>query len=371
MSKLVPNVQIRFNEKFTESFDNRVLHWGFFTREEIEQNKGKLLMLDIDFGRYCSLECPGCFRKSNTIDDFRDGDLAYDELIQVIDDASKIGLRSVKICGAGEPTENSKFLQFVREMTERDIGVACFTKGQVLGSDENTRKFNKKYSICSAQQLCDELAEYKISIMLSFQSFYTEKQDALVGNAEGHSIIRNKALENLVKSRFNQTNPTRLAVVNAPLDKSVYDEAFEIYVWARRRNIFPVIAMHMVSGKKIDKYFLRAHDITDEQKKELWRKIYSWNISNGVQTEEQLRLEGISCMPGIHPCNQLACGLYVSANGNVVRCPGYNSPILGNVKEDSIKRIWEREGREFEGKFNHCCPPKDGLTIPLEIYCGV
>ena len=68
MPRIIPHILKKFEGKFPEDFDNRIRYWGFFDRGDLETNKGKLLMLDIDFGRYCSLDCPSCFRKSNIMD---------------------------------------------------------------------------------------------------------------------------------------------------------------------------------------------------------------------------------------------------------------------------------------------------------------
>ncbi len=368
MPQIIPNIP----EFFPEKFQNTMLYFGFFSKEEIEQNKGKLLMLDIDFGRYCSLECPGCFRKSNVVDDLEQGDLSYKELISLIDDAKELGLQSVKICGAGEPTQNSRFFQFVQDMTKRDIGVAVFTKGQVLGNDGEAKRFNRKYGITTAKDLCERLYDLKVSFMLSFQSFFTEKQDALVGGIEGHSYVRNQALENLVAAGFNRTNPTRLALELGPITKDNYDEIFDLYVFARKRNIYLIPNFLMVSGKQIDKNFLDQYDCTEEQKRDLFVRIYSWNIKHSIQTLEQIRNEGASCMPGIHPCNQVAVGLYVTANGNIVGCPGFGEigDIEGNVKRENIRDVWNRSKNKTlrAGIFNCRCPPKDGITIPNRLY---
>ena len=368
--KIIQDIPKKFEGQFPEDYQNKIQYWGFFTQEELEANKGKLLMMDIDFRRYCSLNCSSCFRKSNVVDDVNEGDLSYDELLAVIDEAKGLGLQSLKICGAGEPTQDSRFLQFDRDMTERDIGLAVFTKGQVLGSDEEARRFNPRYGIESAQELCDELYKLKVSFMLSFQSFYTEVQDALV-EEEGHALVRNQALENLVIAGFNESNPTRLCLCNAPITKKNYDEVFDIYVYARERNIYPVIAVSMVSGKQLDDEFIRKIDLTDEQKVDLWIRVYSWNIERGVQTLEQIRGEGISAMPGSHPCNQVAAGLYVTANGNVVGCPGYTA-IEGSVKDTSLSEIWgASQNKRRAGTFNCGCPPKEGKTIPTDLYAKV
>lgn len=390
MARIIPEIPVKFEGKFPDDFDNRIQNWGFFTRDEIEENAGRLLMLDIDFGRYCSLSCPGCFRKDSALDgtngEESDGemgvslpvidrsgrDMPYDNLLKVIDEARELGLRSVKICGAGEPTENVRFLQFVRDMTNRNVGVATFTKGQVLGSDEQTERFyGGRYGIHSAQQLCEKFYGLNVSFMLGFQSFDTDVQDRMVGGVEGHTLVRNNALVNLVNAGFNEPNPTRLAVCSNPITQENHNEVFDIYVWARQRNLYPVTAVLMTSGKQIDEEFLRRNDISDEEKVDLWERIYSWNIDRGVQTLEQIREEGISVLPGMHPCNQVACGLYVTARGVVVGCPGYGErgDIEGDVTRTSLGEIWENSvNRGGAGVFNCHCPPKDGHTVPDGLY---
>jgi len=366
--KTIHDIPIIFSDKFPSDFDNRIQHWGFFTREEVEANRGRLLMLDFDFGGYCSLNCRDCYRKHNVIDEALPRDLTYKEQLAVIDDAIKLGLRSVKICGKGEPTEHTRFLQFMRDLSDRGIGAAVFTAGQVLGNDEKARRINRRHGIKSAHHLCDELAKLKVSFMLKFQSFNPNLQDARVG-AAGHTAVRDRALLNLVDAGFTDSFPTRLATCSNPIVKSTVSEVFDIYVWSRRRNIYPITAALMVSGKQIDRRFLLEHDISDEEKSALWTRIYRWNIEHGLQTPEQIEAEGVSVLPGMHPCNQIAVGLYVSLTGNVIMCPGATKS-LGNIKDEDLSVIWRRyvETGANIGRFNCHCPPKDGITIPANLY---
>lgn len=344
---------------------NVIQYWGFFSRKEILQNQGKLLMLDVDFGRSCSLHCPTCYRRKNPVDSSGTRDLTYDELLNVIDEARTLGLQSVKICGAGEPTEDRRFLQFVQDMTQRGIGVACFTKGQVLGSDSET---NRIFGIDSAFTLCQQLFGLKVSFMLSWQSFRPAIQDAIVGKS-GHSYIRDQVFDNLVRAGFNKPLPTRLSLNSNPITKQNIHEIFNLYVFARKQNILPVTAVHMVSGEQYkNPHFLSKFDVSDQHKIELWTRIYAWNIENGIHTMKNISDEGISALPGISPCNQIACGMYITANGNVVSCPGSNV-IEGNVREKPLKEIWEAsENKKRAGIFNCYCPPKDGITIPDDLY---
>ncbi len=366
--KTIHDVPIVFPDKFPADFDNRIQHWGFFTREEVERDRGRLLMLDFDFGGYCSLNCPDCYRKHNVIDEALPGELTYKQQLAVIDEAIKLGLRSIKICGKGEPTEDTRFLQFVRDLSDRGVGAAVFTAGQVLGHDEKARQVNRKYGVKNAKHLCSELAKLKVSFMLKFQSFYSEIQDRRVGK-NGHTEIRDRALLNLVGAGFADSFPTRLATCSNPIVQSTAQEVFDIYAWSRRRNIYPITAALMVSGKQIDQRFLLEHDISDEEKIALWTRIYRWNIRHGLQTLEQIEAGGVSVLPGMHPCNQIAAGLYVSLTGNVIMCPGATES-LGNVKDESLSVIWWRyiEASRNVGCFNCWCPPKDGVTIPANLY---
>ncbi|MBI2661973.1 radical SAM protein [Candidatus Woesearchaeota archaeon] len=384
--RIIPEIPLKVPTKFQEGFQNTFPYWGFFSQEQLEANGGKLLMLDLDIGgagRYCSLDCPDCFRKDNVVDDSGGKDLSDRELTKVIDEACDLGLQSIKICGVGEPTENSRFLHFVQCMTERDIGVAVFTKGQVLGDDEKARTFNKRDGIGSAEELCKAFYDLKVSFMLGFHSFDTEIQDRKVQH-KGYTLIRNRALENLVQAGFTVSNPPRLAFCNAPVVRETYADAFDIYVYARKRNIYPITAVEMTSGKQLGfetgfwayirslfgfGSYVRRVDITKRQKVKLWTKIYSWNIEHGLQTLKQIREEGISCLPGGHPCNQLRAGLYVTAKGNVIGCPGFTN-IQGNVRQQSLREIWERSSSRVIAaeRFNTGCPPKEGKTIPADLY---
>ncbi|MFA6484110.1 MAG: hypothetical protein WCW62_16135, partial [Bacteroidales bacterium] len=98
--KIFPNV-CKYNVLRNSALNNLVQNWGFFSKEEFENNPNSLMMLDIDFGRKCSLSCPACFRRNNNVDNDDFTDLSYDELISVIIDAKNIGLKYIKICGAG------------------------------------------------------------------------------------------------------------------------------------------------------------------------------------------------------------------------------------------------------------------------------
>ena len=350
---------------------NTVQHWGFFSREDLSVNPGKLLMLDVDFGRNCSLKCPWCFRRKHFADKLTQEDLSYEELLGVIDDARELGLQDIKICGAGEPLENQNLLRFARDLTDRNIGVAIFTKGHVIGDDIAVKHYFGRDGFTNGNDLAAAFYELKTSFLVGFQAATPAVQDALVGHVNGYTKKRNLGLERLANVGFNKNTPTRLAICTNPLIRQNYEEIFDIYIYARSRNILPVVAMMMMSGEQHSPEFISRYDVSDEDKTLLFEKIYLWNLREGVQTTHEFLRDGPSCLPGIHPCNQIAAGLYLLANGQIVRCPGDGDGALGNfnVKRTSISEIWEHvKFWKYSGQFNCGCPFKEHKTLPMSAY---
>ena len=105
---------------------------------------------------------------------------------------------------------------------------------------------------------------------------------------------------------------------------------------------------------------------------DLYTKIYEYNIEKGIQTLEDIEEEGVASYAGGAPCNQIACGMYVTLSGIVLRCPGDETTLFGDIKKQSMKEIWENcENFKRAGTFNCRCPPKAGKAIPENLYTEV
>ena len=118
--KSLPNLPIIYNDKFPKTFVNKLHGWGY-SEKELKDNKGKLLTLDIDFGDACSLNCPHCFRRNNRVDIGNERKMGFEDVMGLIKQAKKLGLRDVKFLGAGEPFENKRFLEFLRELKKMKV----------------------------------------------------------------------------------------------------------------------------------------------------------------------------------------------------------------------------------------------------------
>lgn len=368
--KIVPNIEVGFQEKFPKNYVNDIDGWAFPKKkleERLNDGTNKLLTLDIDFGTYCSLACPHCFRDENAVDFMGRRIMSYGETIGVIKQGKELGLESVKFLGAGEPFEDKRLLEFLSVLHTMEIKPLIFTKGHVIGDNA----LSQKYFGLSPEKLVERLKEYGARIMLGFNSFDTAKQDKMVGNVEGYTLKRNNALELLVNAGFNKPNPTHLALALNPVTNENYAEIFAMYTFARERNMYAIVCPTMVSGKCTNNAWKK---ITPSAEKlvELYTKIYRWNIEKGLQTLEQIKEEGIAAYAGGAPCNQVACGMYVTSRGIVLRCPGDDVTVFGDIREKPLKEIWvNSENYKRAGTFNCGCPPKDGLSIPSELYSKV
>ena len=363
--KIVPDIPIKYLT-FPEHYVNDVNGWAF-DKNTIEARKGDLLTLDIDVGSYCSLNCPACFRKNNSIDNIKH-ELQFDDIVNVIRQAKKLGLKSVKFLGAGEPLENFGFLKILRFLKEEKIIPLIFTKGQVIGDDKAVSHYYGEYGINTGSELVRELNSCNASILLSFNSFYDEIQAKLVGGTTDFIYIRNRTLKLLVEEGFNNSIPTRVALVNSPITNTTINEAFEIYKWGRIRNLYTVVTPSMVSGRAKNNFW-KENTPSEEQLIALYTDIYKFNVETNLQSIQQIMDEGISSYAGAHPCNQVATGMYVSLNGKILSCPGIEYNIEGNYWETSLKKIWlNSQNYKRSGTFNCSCIAKDGKVLPYTFY---
>jgi len=354
-------------QKVPEGFINDVHGWTF-SRLEVEDaaKTGKLLTMDIDLAGNgsCSLSCGHCFRRTPEFRKEKRMDLA--ELRQHLQEAKSLGLRSVKLIGPGEPLEERGLLSFLRMLREMDITPLIFTKGHVLGNDLLSMRIHKMDVLA----LCAALKDLDVSILLGTTSFDQATEDGIVGR-NGYHLKRQIALENLDLYGFNKFIPgqaTRLAFVCTPITPANIDEMFEIYKFARKIHAQPILAPTMVAGRALDNLCQMVPSTEDLL--ELYVKINLLNLERGITSIEEIRSIGITAYAGAAPCNQVAVGMFLRGDGKVLRCPGDDISIQGDLREKSLTEIWENSEnrRVYSGQFNNGCPPKEGRSFPARFF---
>ncbi len=304
---------------------NGIRGWHFDQETLSEASReGRMLTMDFELGAACPLRCVYCYRT----DDHRDyekGLLDFDQWKQVVDDARDLGVESMKLIGGGEITEEPNFMEAMEYIAKRGIAIVLFTSGRILGDEDICQRLCGMSCAALAKWMCD----LGMSIFLKVDSFAPDLQDRLVGKA-GYAKARDRAFTVLLEHDFNKCNPTRLGL-EVNVSRHNLHEIMDIYALRAKHNIYEDVVISM----PCDAYYRnRDYDISLEEKRELYRKVYSFNLQNGIPFDRP------SPFIGGLDCTQLGNGLYVTNRGDVYHCPG-SFDVLGNVKTKPLPEIWK------------------------------
>ena len=367
---------------FDKNFKNGINGW-YFPNEVIDKayrNSG-ILMLDMEFGTKCSLDCHYCFRTNDVRDRLRPTPIAVtdEEVIDTVDQAKEMGAESIHFVGKGEPLEEKKFLLIVHHIVREGMIPLIFTAGHVLGDDRLAMDIHGKTGI----DIVKDLYKSKASIILKINSLNHKIQNEVVRRPtirykDGRSYdfnytkFRDIALERLMKAGFNRAehNPTRLGMATVML-KSNYHELFHYYRYFRCLNIYPIINTVVPCGRTKDMTEVASISPTKEEKLKLWKQIYSFNIENGI------KYEGISSYIGGHICSQLGYAMYINVFGEVFDCPSSTRRSIGNIKVNGadgerLSELWKKS--TYRRRYHNCrdngCPWrfKHSAMIPRTLF---
>lgn len=352
--------------KYDRYFRNGIAGWCF-DKAEIEKahETNGILMLDMEYGIRCCLDCSYCFRRNDQRDysgRVRSTALKKEDIICIVEQAKEMGAKSIHFVGKGESMEEPDFLEIVRHINNLNMIPLIFTAGHVLGNDDLARSIHSR----SGQQIVDELYALNASIILKLNSLNERTQNDMVGRTRfididraekqfNYTEAREIALKRLMESEFNHNrhNPTRLGTATVMLQSNYY-ELLHHYRYFRSMNIYPIINTVVPCGRTQRMEEITRISPTTDQKLNLWKQIYKFNVESGI------KYEGISSYVGGHICSQLGYALYVNVYGEVFDCPSSARASMGNVKSNGNKLvdIWKasKVRKQYQGSLNNGCP---------------
>lgn len=332
-----------------------------FTRAELARavNEHRMLNPAFELGtNICPWNCSFCFTEDpqNIAGGKRrlPNEMSAAERLRLIDAAADLGARTINVVGAGEPTIDPDFWDFIERMAERRITPVIFTEGALRLT---RRPFVRR------------LYELGATVVLKVNSLWDEAyQNSVVRGlsrersplADGYTRRRNRALELLLEEGFADSEPTRLAF-DTIICKQNAHSILDLHLYARRHNIFVLFVGYIPSGRSTE----GLHDaLTRAEQFECFEEL-------ARADREQFGIEHRAVFPyaGGVPCSMRGTGIFVKITGQVFDCPGELIP-LGDLKRERLSEAWER-ARPVTQSFDGGCAPREAFWAdhvrPVEI----
>lgn len=267
-----------------------------------------LKSIHIEISSECNERCVHCYIphewKNNTID----SDLFY----KILEDGRAMNIINVTISG-GEPLMHKDFIDFLKKCRELDLSVNVLSN-LVLLTDEMISEMRKNPLL---------------SVQTSLYSMNPSIHDSIT-NVKG-SFEKTK---NAVMKLLSANIPVQ---ISCPVMKQNKNDFTDVIEWGNANNIgvtvdYAIFASYDSSSSNLVNR-LSLEEVSETFGKQLSEKI----VSELYETAKE-RIKLTENSPVCSVCRYYFC---VSAEGDVFPCVGWGKNKIGNLREHSIKELWE------------------------------
>ncbi|MBU4099706.1 radical SAM protein [Patescibacteria group bacterium] len=284
-------------------------------------------LADIQITTKCNLHCPHCYASSS----LNGGNIAWEDLILALDSFSDAGVFQLAL-GGGEPTLHPKFIQILKAARERGITPNLTTNGKDLTSE--IAEAMGRY--CGAVALSAEGVEEDFERRRHFK---WEKfcQSAKLLKKHGNKLVFQitascgniEKLPRIIDCLLGFESYGLILLAYKPVGRGkFFDDVLTVRENSLVKNIIKECLDKVENKTKIGFDCCFAKGII-----ELAKETFSFNFEV---------VEG---------CSALRNSLAVTKDLDVVPCSFINHAV-GNLKQESLERIWNGEKSEkFRKKF--------------------
>ena len=281
-----------------------------FSREEIGEavEHHRLLTMEIEFNTECNFHCLYCYTQRNGSGPDPRPELAPDQFRKVLEQARKLGVRTLVILG-GEPMLYPHIFEMLDYVRALGMNVEMFTNGANMTAANATR-----------------LHQLDAVVALKMNSFDERIQDILAGTKGAYSQIRT-AFDNLKAAGF-PGDDGRLGISTVICQQN-YDELPRLWGWLRNQKITPYFEMMTPQGGA--RHHRDNLTVSSEQALDLFLRLSEIDRGYGYEWTPKPPLVGMECLRHQYSC-------VVTSRGDVYPCVGVTIPV-GNVLEKPLAEV--------------------------------
>ncbi len=300
--------------------------------EEYFKGKSQLTNLHIEITSKCNERCVHCYIPHDFKISGMDPDLFYD----VLEQCKNMRLLHLTISG-GEPMLHKNFYDFIRRCREFDFSVNVLSNLTLL-NDEIIKEMKM-----------NPLLGVQVSLY-SMDSNIHDEITQLKGSFE-------KTKESILKLIENDI-PLQITCPIMKQNKNCYGDVMK---WAKKHKIHAGDDYGLIARYNHTTQNLSCRLTMDEIKEVIKDKIvndskFIEEMLHDVEKKRTKTDEDVVCSV----CHSSIC---IADNGNVYPCAGWQDYIVGNVKENSLQKIWDNSEKV---QYLRCLRNKD---FPMCIQC--
>lgn len=268
----------------------------------------------IELTSKCNERCIHCYIPHEE----KDTDIAYDLMMNTLNQCKELGVMTLVFSG-GEPMLHPNFCEFLKAAKDLDFNVTVLSNLTIL-NDEIIAALKYKHVSC---------------VNVSLYSMNTKIHDEITTIKGSFEKTKNNIL------RLIDNN---IAVqINCPVMKQNKNSFYEVIKWGEEHKC-SVITDYVIMG--------RSNRTTDNLNNRLTKNDIKYVVEkiaeNSIVFQTNLKNQGVftECKTLNADLNQRVCGVALStmcmvSNGNIYPCAGWQQYVCGNIRNTSLREIWE------------------------------
>jgi len=322
------NKRLQCSKKSYPGGDNCSLLKGYsYSLPEIyaARDAGQILCLRMETNDSCNLKCKYCY---SYLRRKKQREMPLKVACDVVDQAVKLGLRSVVDLGGGEPLLYKHFWPFIKHISNHNVTTVIFTNSMLIDA-----------------KIAKRLFDFGVSVMAKLDG-KEEIQNQLTGPGTYKKI--RAGLDHLLDAGFAKPDGryTRLGIAPCATKLNL-SEIPEIWRFARKNNIYPNIECATKIGNATSDITLNYDEVCwlRETLKEIDEK--EFNIKWATP---------YSAIPA-HSCGIFLSGVAIKRDGGIALCP--EMPSVTNLSDKTLAEIIKQppfsKARDLENNIQEPC----------------